>query len=338
MQEHQGRIAYRKSGTSTEVNPITTSAWGQIGDHYTISSLVNISNYSGSASILARYTDANNYYELRLEGNAGDGGWRLLRRENGVSTTLANGALTGPNDYNPGQWATLQLKVVDSTVEASWRPSGGSQFTLLHTATDTALSSGRGGVRSAGVFGAFDNVSATQEISALAGDFNRDGSVDAADYTVWRDQLGATVIPFTGADASGNGVIDAADLLLWRSTFGNVAVASAAATANLEAAVVVDEPVSAASLGTASLGAGLLMTDTPSGVLSVVERAFESGIDDATSDTLLLLLAEPKGTLSDEDGASRIADLGSVESEVLDEMDDWLTFFGAALAETSVRG
>ena len=51
-------------------------------------------------------------------------------------------------------------------------------------------------------------------------DFNHDGVVDAADYTVWRDSLGKTGMPFEGADANGNGVVDAPDYDLWKSKFG----------------------------------------------------------------------------------------------------------------------
>lgn len=43
----------------------------------------------------------------------------------------------------------------------------------------------------------------------LAGDFNNDGSVDAADYTVWRDGLGTTFTP--------------ADYVVWRSNYGQSA-------------------------------------------------------------------------------------------------------------------
>jgi hypothetical protein len=54
----------------------------------------------------------------------------------------------------------------------------------------------------------------------LLGDYNRDGRVDAADYTIWRDTKGASVPKFSGADGSGNGIIDVADYALWKSNFG----------------------------------------------------------------------------------------------------------------------
>lgn len=57
----------------------------------------------------------------------------------------------------------------------------------------------------------------------LVGDFNGDGQVDAADYTVWRNSLGKPVTPYSGADADGSGLIDAADLLAWKQNFGTAA-------------------------------------------------------------------------------------------------------------------
>ena len=54
-----------------------------------------------------------------------------------------------------------------------------------------------------------------------AGDYNRNGVVDAADYTVWRDQLDATgLTPLAGADGDGDGEVTAADYGVWKSHFG----------------------------------------------------------------------------------------------------------------------
>lgn len=54
----------------------------------------------------------------------------------------------------------------------------------------------------------------------LAGDYNQDGSVNAADYTAWRNTLNETVTPGTGADGDGSGTIDQPDYLVWRTNFG----------------------------------------------------------------------------------------------------------------------
>ncbi len=52
------------------------------------------------------------------------------------------------------------------------------------------------------------------------GDYNVDGVVDAADYTVWRDQLGSTAPAFSGADGDGSGIVDQIDYDLWRANYG----------------------------------------------------------------------------------------------------------------------
>ncbi|MBB6429841.1 PEP-CTERM sorting domain-containing protein [Algisphaera agarilytica] len=54
--------------------------------------------------------------------------------------------------------------------------------------------------------------------SLLAGDYNGNGIVDAADYTVWQDSFGSTTN--LAADGNGNGVIDAADYTVWQDNFG----------------------------------------------------------------------------------------------------------------------
>lgn len=54
----------------------------------------------------------------------------------------------------------------------------------------------------------------------LMGDFNADGVVNAADYTVWRDSEGATGEGLA-ADADRNGTIASNDLLLWEASYGS---------------------------------------------------------------------------------------------------------------------
>ena len=56
----------------------------------------------------------------------------------------------------------------------------------------------------------------------VAGDYNEDAVVDAADYTVWRDTLGQSVTAGTGADGDSNGMIEQADYAYWKAHFGNV--------------------------------------------------------------------------------------------------------------------
>ncbi len=65
-------------------------------------------------------------------------------------------------------------------------------------------------------------------IQGLAGDFNGDFVVDAADYTVWRNNLGTNFDLNGNGDETGGsfGFVDQADYDLWKANFGNTAPAS----------------------------------------------------------------------------------------------------------------
>lgn len=63
-------------------------------------------------------------------------------------------------------------------------------------------------------------VDGSVDLSRVAGDYNRDGRVDAADYSWWRDLEGANVTPSTSADGDGDGRIDDGDYQVWRLNYG----------------------------------------------------------------------------------------------------------------------
>ncbi|QDV76088.1 PEP-CTERM sorting domain-containing protein [Botrimarina mediterranea] len=66
--------------------------------------------------------------------------------------------------------------------------------------------------------------------TGLAGDFNNDGFVNAADYTVWRDNENTSNDLGGNGDETGSsaGVVDAADYQLWRNSYGSSVAMSAA--------------------------------------------------------------------------------------------------------------
>jgi hypothetical protein len=61
----------------------------------------------------------------------------------------------------------------------------------------------------------------------LLGDFNYDGFVNAADYTVWRDSEGLEVAAGTGADHDFDGVITVSDHEVWAANYGRTFTAIA---------------------------------------------------------------------------------------------------------------
>lgn len=81
----------------------------------------------------------------------------------------------------------------------------------------------------------------------VAGDYNQDGTVDAADYVVWRNSLGAASLPNEGGVSPG--VVDAADYDFWRSRFGATSGAGAAF-----GTLAVPEPSCASLVSSAILG------------------------------------------------------------------------------------
>ncbi len=74
------------------------------------------------------------------------------------------------------------------------------------------------------------------------GDYNGNGSVDAADYVLWRDTFGQSAAPAgSGADGNASGTIDDPDHEFWKARFGNPVPAVAAGTRS----IAVPEPANA---------------------------------------------------------------------------------------------
>ena len=80
------------------------------------------------------------------------------------------------------------------------------------------------------------------DVLPLAGDYNRDGVVDAADYTTWRNTLGTLVANYNAADGDGDGRVDDGDYAVWKANFGALGGGGSAASSS------VPEPVSVALL------------------------------------------------------------------------------------------
>jgi hypothetical protein len=89
-------------------------------------------------------------------------------------------------------------------------------------------------------------------------DYNGNGIVDAADYTVWRDTLGQMGIGLA-ADGNRNGTVDQPDYDFWKANFG-LLIPGAGSAANEASRAVLgpDSAISAVSVPEPALGTLLL--------------------------------------------------------------------------------
>jgi hypothetical protein len=93
----------------------------------------------------------------------------------------------------------------------------------------------------------------------LPGDYNQNGRVDAADYTVWRNTLGGFTDLRANGDNSGAsaGVVDEADYAFWKLHFGEVAGSPGSASAIPSTPIELAEALTVESLVTVGASAEL---------------------------------------------------------------------------------
>ncbi|MCO6043684.1 PEP-CTERM sorting domain-containing protein [Aeoliella sp. ICT_H6.2] len=177
-----------------------------------------------------------NFYEIISgDGQGGDGllttsGWNSLSDQSGITAGIDPvdhaGSPTPGAGNDPGETWDEGNSSVDILTEA---------FLSGSTAFADSFSVNLGSVYTGGISGAEDItfnyaledgtlVSGNVEIfisQPTVGDFNGDGVVDIADYTVWRNNLGASesVLP-AGSYTAGNGTVDAEEYSSWKSNFG----------------------------------------------------------------------------------------------------------------------
>jgi hypothetical protein len=134
----------------------------------------------------------------------------LLRVDAGVPTDLME---VRDLDVDTLTDALIELNVVGDLLSVYlWRPESPKPDTPVVTVNDGAYASGRGGIlhnenddNTIGVF-RFAAAQDTPFVDGLQGDFNNNGTVDAADYVIWRDGLG--------------GEFEPQDYEVWRANFG----------------------------------------------------------------------------------------------------------------------
>jgi autotransporter-associated beta strand protein len=147
----------------------------------------------------------------------------LTRVENGV-LSITNPFLADANDVRIFSGGTLDLSFSGNDTIDEFFIDGAPQ--------------------AAGLWGAIGNAGATFQtpfitgtgllnvgmftISMLAGDYNQNGIVDAADYIVWREAAGAGATTLTNRSGAITGAVGQADYDFWRSRFGLTVVTGSA--------------------------------------------------------------------------------------------------------------
>jgi hypothetical protein len=154
---------------------------------------IAVGTYSESAGDNGRGT----VYLLNLNADGTAKAYREIANETGGGPTLTNWDQFGSSIAALGDLDGDGIK--DLAIAAHGDDSGGAVYVLFLQAVQ------------------------------LEGDYNLDGSVDAADYSVWRDALGATgLLPYSGADGDGDGMVDQDDYAVWKANFGRTLEAGSA--------------------------------------------------------------------------------------------------------------
>lgn len=205
-----------------------------------------------------------------------------INRATGAVTLQNNGAAlsidyyeltSAGNSLNPGvgtgnnQWTPLDLAESDPAGQG-WDPAGSPSSSMLAEARfASGVTIGAGASLSLGE--AYNGVVNAEDVrfryrldngmfvlgdvsyigvapEGLAGDFNLDGTVDAADYVLWRNNLGEPEGVLNG-NGNNSGVVDTDDYLLWKDNYGK---SSPAALASAQA---VPEPGTWALLSVAAI-------------------------------------------------------------------------------------
>lgn len=123
-------------------------------------------------------------------------------------------------------WGTEPVLLSSSATVASGTfapgvtPAFGTSLSQFDGRVFTAL----GTIVSPGPF--TDDIDFTTEVltnldfGVPTGDYNNDGLVNAADYTVWQDALGATVPVLSSPDGNADGEVTRLDRLVWANNYG----------------------------------------------------------------------------------------------------------------------
>ena len=254
---------------STDVPPDSPLSWGGVDAADWVATLwaqfATASTYSmtqnefvtGNPNVSFEPEEATSYWTAILSDNTNSAASRLdiagpiynmqLERVASSEADLFDGSLSAPIRYTElGNAIAGQFQVWTGTgIGGSWtgssagnwdNPSAAATIGSANSSTGNWVSSGTQTGGTARLYA----VSPAYTVPLL-GDFNGDGVVSQADYTVWRDHLGSPDEQALNGNGSFSGGVDAADYELWRENFGqSLPLIGAAATTN----IAIPEPTS----------------------------------------------------------------------------------------------
>lgn len=192
----------------------------------------------GTPEFAASYSPGDSPAEVFFESGL------TLAETNTLLIEIA-GAMAGDEYDTLSVAGDAMLDGVLSVALDGFTPTAGQQFTILtaNSVIDNGLVLGGPDASSFSLLVNSDSVILQALVgTALSGDFNGDGTVNLADYTLWRNHLGAaddTAINNAGDNVPG---ITTADYDVWKGNFG--------ATSSSAAAIIdpVPEPSTACTL------------------------------------------------------------------------------------------
>lgn len=187
--------------------------------------------------ILKGENTGDNTFAPLIADSAASGDVHLVKQGSGKWIVTNSGNAYSDTVVEEG---TLSITSAFLTDDADVLLSSGAIFDLDFTGTDTisalffnelqqaagtwgSLASSADNKRSWFTGLGILNVTEALVVGDLGGDFNRDGIVDAADYTVWRDNLGDATDDALNGNGDGVPGIDSADYALWKMNFGMLA-------------------------------------------------------------------------------------------------------------------
>lgn len=187
-----------------------------------------VANKNGIAHITVTVTDAG------LSGSFGDGDDASFSRIFDVGVNAVNDLPVASADsfmvpFNsltnvlevlsndtiaPDIGETLRVIIVSATSAGGTAVASGDRFRILYTPP-----AGFYGIDTFTYFVSDGDLveDATVQVTVTPpGDYDRNGTIQQADYNSWRANFGATSGTGLNADGNGNAVVDAADYLIWR--------------------------------------------------------------------------------------------------------------------------